>query len=90
MAPSNPADRLKSFAAQLTDSITLNKKKPLPSFDELPKYKNFTGCAWGIWGEKDELGTVNLLTDEVVKRTAGEEIRSGRRVGLNWFVFLLV
>ena len=47
----------------------------LPTFDELPKYKNFAGCAWGVWGPNDQLGTVNLLTDEVVQRAAAEEIK---------------
>ena len=47
----------------------------LPTFEELPKFKNFTGCAWGVWGENDQLGTVNLLTPEVIQRAAKEEIR---------------
>ncbi|KAG7087092.1 hypothetical protein E1B28_013074 [Marasmius oreades] len=46
----------------------------LPTFDELPKYKDFDGCAWEVWGKNDQLGTVNLLTEEVVKRAAIEEI----------------
>ncbi|KAG5734048.1 hypothetical protein E4T56_gene9465, partial [Termitomyces sp. T112] len=36
------------------------------------------------WPEKDELGTVNLLTEEVVKRAAQEEIRTGKSISLNW------
>lgn len=48
---------------------------PLPTFDELPAFKNFPGCAWQVWGEDDQLGTVNLLTDEVVQRAAQEEIK---------------
>ena len=50
-------------------------ERVLPSFDELPKYKNFTGCAWEVWGPDDQLGTVNLLTPEIVARVAKEEIR---------------
>lgn len=46
--------------------------KDLPSFKELPNYKNFAGCAWGVWGEGDELGTVNLLTKEVVLEATKE------------------
>ena len=45
---------------------------PLPSFDELPNFHEYTGCAWGLWGDDDELGTVNLLTPEVVKAAASE------------------
>jgi hypothetical protein len=47
----------------------------LPSFDELPPFKNFSGCAWGVWGPDDQLGTVNLLTDQLVKQATTEEIR---------------
>jgi len=46
--------------------------KDLPSFKELPSYHNFAGCAWSIWGEGDELGTVNLLTKEVVLEATKE------------------
>jgi hypothetical protein len=49
-------------------------EKPLPTFDELPAYKNFSGCAWGVWGPDDQLGTVNLLTEDIVKKAA-EEIK---------------
>lgn len=37
----------------------------LPSYDELPidsKYPDHT--AWGLWGDDDNLGTLNLLTEE--------------------------
>ncbi|WUD74762.1 cyclase family protein [Streptomyces sp. NBC_00510] len=36
---------------------------------------------WGRWGEDDEIGTLNLVTDEVVRAAAGT-VRSGRRVPL--------
>ena len=36
---------------------------------------------WGRWGTADEIGTLNLITDEVV-RAAAAEVRSGRRVPL--------
>lgn len=49
--------------------------KKLPSFDELPKFHEMTGCAWDVWGKGDQLGTVNMLTDAVVKRAAQEEIQ---------------
>jgi hypothetical protein len=49
--------------------------KDLPKFDDLPDFKNFKGCAWSVWGEDDELGTVNLLTEDVVRRAAQEEIK---------------
>jgi hypothetical protein len=52
-----------------------SSEKPLPTFDELPAYKNFPGCAWAVWGPDDQLGTVNLLTEDVVKKAAEEEIK---------------
>ncbi|MGW2954079.1 cyclase family protein [Streptomyces eurythermus] len=36
---------------------------------------------WGRWGADDETGTLNLITDEVVRAAAGE-VRTGRRVPL--------
>ncbi|MCJ1681511.1 cyclase family protein [Streptomyces sp. APSN-46.1] len=36
---------------------------------------------WGRWGAEDEIGTLNLITDEVV-RAAASEIRTGRRIPL--------
>ncbi|MGW1495295.1 cyclase family protein [Streptomyces sp. NPDC002402] len=36
---------------------------------------------WGRWGTDDETGTLNLITDEVV-RAAAQAVRSGRRVPL--------
>lgn len=53
-------------------STNSEDEKPLPSFDELPNFHQYTGCAWGVWGEGDELGTVNLLTEKVVAEAAKE------------------
>ncbi|WP_372347627.1 cyclase family protein [Streptomyces sp. KL116D] len=51
---------------------------PLPAeFHDIAKRVN----NWGRWGEADEIGTLNLITDEVVRAAAGE-IRTGRRVPL--------
>lgn len=36
---------------------------------------------WGRWGPDDELGTLNLITPETVRRAAGL-VRSGRRVSM--------
>ena len=47
----------------------------LPSFKELPYFHELPGCAWELWGKDDQLGTVNLLTNEVVRRAASEEIK---------------
>ncbi|NNE73191.1 MAG: cyclase family protein [Acidimicrobiales bacterium] len=36
---------------------------------------------WGRWGDDDRLGTLNFLTDEVV-RAAATEVQTGRRISL--------
>lgn len=44
------------------------------------------GTSWGLFdkdGQKDEVGTINLLTPEVVLK-ASSEIKTGKSVVLNW------
>lgn len=36
---------------------------------------------WGRWGDDDEIGTLNLITDDVVK-AAAKEIKTGKRLTL--------
>lgn len=48
-----------------------------PEFHDIAKRVN----NWGRWGADDEIGTLNLITDEVVRQAAAE-IRTGRRVPL--------
>ena len=76
-SPSSAFDSATEERAQAAIDKDIVRKDimALPTFDELPKYKNFAGCAWGVWGPNDQLGTVNLLTDEVVQRAAAEEIK---------------
>jgi kynurenine formamidase len=51
---------------------------PLPQeFHDLAKKVN----NWGRWGKDDEIGTVNLITDEVVRKGAAC-IRTGKRFAL--------
>jgi kynurenine formamidase len=62
-------------------------EKQLPAFSELPLNPSHPRhSAWGLWGANDEKGTLNLLTDAVVKRAAAEEIRTGSRISLNWYI----
>ncbi|WP_327717735.1 cyclase family protein [Streptomyces sp. NBC_00490] len=49
-----------------------------PAFHDIAKRVN----NWGRWGADDEIGTLNLITDEVV-RGAAAEVRSGHRVPLS-------
>lgn len=67
--------RLKNIASHVPARAVEVPEKPLPSYDELPMFKNFPGCAWAVWGADDQLGTVNLLTEDVVQRAAAEEVR---------------
>ncbi|MGW3014150.1 cyclase family protein [Streptomyces sp. NPDC001219] len=51
---------------------------PLPQeFHDIAKRVN----NWGRWGADDEIGTLNLITDQAVREAAGG-IRSGRRIAL--------
>jgi kynurenine formamidase len=38
-------------------------------------------CNWGRWGEDDEIGTLNFITDQVVRQAAAE-VETGQRVPL--------
>ena len=56
----------------------------LPNFDQLRVRADAPSrSAWGLWGDNDQLGTLNLLTPERVVRAAGL-VRKGRTFGLNW------
>jgi len=61
----------------------------VPDFDDLPLRKGDPRrAAWGLYGEEDQLGTLNRLTDERVASAAKEEIRTGRRYVLVTCCFL--
>lgn len=56
----------------------------LPSYDELPVRDGAPPhSSWGLWGERDFLGCLNLLTAERV-RAAVREVRDGAVFSLNW------
>ena len=59
----------------------------IPDYDDLPAVKGMPqGCAWGIFdkdGKKDNLGTINLITPEVVK-AAVSEVKEGVSVSLKY------
>ncbi|KAI1375261.1 hypothetical protein F4677DRAFT_423676 [Hypoxylon crocopeplum] len=57
----------------------------IPDFEDLPLRKTDPQySAWGLYGDKDELGTLNRLTDERVAAAAKSEIKTGHRISLNW------
>lgn len=59
----------------------------IPGFDDLPKVEGMPqGCAWGIFdkdGKKDLLGTLNLLTPDVVAAAAAE-VKDGISISLKY------
>jgi kynurenine formamidase len=55
----------------------------LPRHDQLPVREGAPqGAAWGVFGDEDQLGTINLLTPATVVEAAGS-IRSGQTFALN-------
>lgn len=55
-----------------------------PAFDALPLQKDGPrGNAWGLFGDKDELGMLNLLNEETTL-AAAKEIKHGIRVATDW------
>lgn len=56
----------------------------LPSYDELPVREGLpAGSSWGLWGDDDQLGTINLLTEEAIARGLASA-RRGAVFALNW------
>ena len=54
---------------------------PVP-FSQLPLNKDVPDTklnAWGVYGKDDEKGFLNRQTDEIVKKAANSEIRTGKR-----------
>jgi hypothetical protein len=54
---------------------------PVP-FSQLPLNKDVPDTklnAWGAYGKDDEKGFLNRQTDEIVKKAADSEIRTGKR-----------
>jgi kynurenine formamidase len=55
----------------------------LPSYRELPVSEGAPpGSSWRVWGDDDQLGTLNLLTDERTRRAAAL-VRRGAVFALN-------
>ncbi|MFC9935925.1 cyclase family protein [Glutamicibacter sp. NPDC127525] len=54
-----------------------------PSYEELKSpERNHPGTAWGVFGDQDQLGTLNLLSNERVVEASGL-IKTGQRFNLN-------
>ena len=55
---------------------------PPTPFSSLPLNKSKEDAwynAWGLYGDNDEKGFLNRVTDEMVAKAAQEEIKTGRR-----------
>lgn len=54
-----------------------------PRYDDLPAFEK-TGArhAWGVFGQDDEVGSLNWITPEAV-RAAAAEVRTGEVIGLD-------
>lgn len=76
-------ERLSSLAS----TFSSQPAHSFPPFDQLPPVPNQPqGSLWGFFDksdEKDEIGTLNLLTSDVV-RQASSEIRTGQHIQLDW------
>ncbi|KIW93278.1 uncharacterized protein Z519_05883 [Cladophialophora bantiana CBS 173.52] len=58
-------------------------KTSIPHFDDLPRVPGQPqGNSWGLWGQEDQLGTLNKITPESRKRAA-QEVKAGISVSLD-------
>lgn len=73
------ASRLQQISNAFKMAPKLNENG-IPSFDSLPLREGDPHhSAWGLYGDDDELGTLNRLTDERVAAAAKNEIKKGIR-----------
>jgi len=73
------------IAARATRAMreAISPPSKLPTYDELPVRAGApAGAAWGVFGDDDEVGTINLLTPERVV-AATSSIRTGKVFALN-------
>ncbi|EPQ26511.1 uncharacterized protein PFL1_05833 [Pseudozyma flocculosa PF-1] len=94
MAPPSPAPPPATAAAPSSSSSSSSPGwstggkvdwRTVPDLDDLPPVEGQpAGCAWNFWGRDDRLGTLNLLTPQVVAAAAASEVRTGERVQIDW------
>jgi len=81
--PARPMPKRRPAARPATLSVPHAIAASLPNYDRLPVREGApVGAAWGVFGNDDQVGTINLLTPERVKQAAGF-IRDGRVFSLN-------
>ncbi|MHB8380856.1 MAG: cyclase family protein [Candidatus Binataceae bacterium] len=83
-APKKKALAPKPSAKRATPPRPVARAEPrIPGYDELPVRAGAPeGSAWGVFGDRDEVGTINLLTPGRV-RAAAESIKTGKVFALN-------
>jgi hypothetical protein len=78
----NQAEDLGDLKSCEITTVLVNVQRP--AFDELPLRKGDPkGSAWNLWGQDDELGTLNLITEDVT-RAAATEIKVGKAISLKY------
>lgn len=61
-----------------------NMSIPRPKFGDLPlRQGDPKWSAWGLWGHHDELGTLNLITEDV-RKAATLEVKLGKAINLKY------
>lgn len=79
--PKKSAKPIARHAAAIVEAVAPAPK--IPGYDDLPVRAGApAGAAWGVFGDDDEVGTINLLTPERVIAAAAS-IRSGKVFALN-------
>lgn len=77
----NQPEELKTPICEITP-VLANMKRP--AFDELPLRRGDPkGSAWTLWGGDDELGTLNLITEDVTRASAAE-VKIGKAISLKY------
>lgn len=70
---------IKDIMSTSSTKIVLNENG-IPPFENLPLRKGDPPySAWGLYGDNDELGTLNRQTDEIIAAAAKSEIKTGKR-----------
>ncbi len=60
----------------------------IPKYADLPIRPGApNGSAWGVFGDDDEVGTINFLTPERVRAASGL-VRQGKVFSLNWSLLM--
>ncbi|KAJ7268007.1 hypothetical protein C8J57DRAFT_1326368 [Mycena rebaudengoi] len=80
-ASAAPIPHARTLVARVFDEA--NMYANWPTYDQLPLHPSFpTKAAWGVWGDSDELGALNHITNTTIL-AAKSQITIGRAFNLN-------